>query len=381
MVEADIEELNFSHQHFGCVVATIDKYDEFSKKYEVEHQYYLKMLILNIAEQVINSRYKCIGVNMDNGEIAFLVNVDANQTDELHHGLEECFGKIQHEIAKVFDYTISVGMGNCYQDWGNIHLSYAEAMQALKMKLIKGHGSINVWNNNEYRHGYYYPTILEKYMLNQIETRNISAIVKTVKQLINEIKNKDGLSSDNVIQIFNQLVGNTVVKYLIDNDIDMSHIFGSNFNIYNELSKKETLDEIEQLLMYVYETMIKYLNRISSEDDENVYRIMDYLQKNYNQDIGIQDVADHVGLSYSYVRKIFKEKTGKSIVDFLNDMRINEAKDLLLHNDISIKELAISLGYNSDHTFSRIFKKLEGVTPGEYRNKFKSVLIEERAEA
>ena len=360
--------VDFPYEYFICVSMSIDKYDDFTEKYEVVWQYYLKMIIISIAEQVFGSICKCTGINMDNGEMALILNLDDMPTDEIKNEILECFYKIQKETAKIFNYTISIGMGRCYKDIFEISTSYIEATQALKLKLIYGYGSVILWNKDLEKHKYYFPTTAEKYLLNQVKTENINAVEKTVKHLVTELKSKIGLSSDNVRQIFNQLVGRTVIKYLTDLNIDMSHIFGSNFNIYNELSKKETLEDIEQWLINIYKKMFNYLNKYKSDDDK-INKIMNYIQINYRKDIGIQDIADYVGLSYSHVRKVFKDKIGKNIGDVINSLRMNEAKDLLVRTEISIKDLALSLGYNSDQTFSRVFKKLEGITPGEYKTK------------
>lgn len=360
--------IDFPYEYFICVAMSIDKYDEFTKKYEVKRQYYLKMIIISIAEQVFGPNCKCTGVNMDNEEMALILNLEEALTDEGLNQIRECFYKIQKETAKIFDYTISIGMGRCYKDIFEISTSYMEATQALKLKLIYGYESVILWNEDLEKHKYYFPATTEKYLLNQVKTGNINAVEKTVKRLVAELKSKIGLSSDNVRQIFNQLVGDTVIKYLTDSDIDMSHIFGSNFNIYNELSKKETLEDIEQWLVDIYKKMFDYLNRHVSDDDK-INKIMGYIQMNYKKDIGIQDIADYVGLSYSHVRKVFKDKIGKNIGDVINSLRMNEAKDLLVRTEISIKDIALSLGYNSDQTFTRVFKKIEGITPGEYRTK------------
>lgn len=350
----------------------IDQYDDFINVYDVKRQYYLKILILNIAQQVISPHYKCAGVNMDNGELALIINVDCIHIKELQNQLRELFKIIQKETAKIFDYTISIGIGRCYKGLIEIPTSYMDATQALKMKLISGHGSIIIWNKDFEKHKYYYPANIEKYILNQIETGNVSAVEESVNRLIDELMSKTGLSSDNVKQIFNQLVGATVIKYLTDANIDMSHVFGSSFNIYNELSKKETLEDIKQWLSSIYKIMIEYVVRQKSDTDNNIIKIMDFIQENYKKDIGIQDIADYIGISYSHVRKIFKKNTGKNISDFINGLRIQESKNLLVNTDICIKDLAASIGYNSDQTFNRIFKKIEGVTPGEFREKAKN---------
>src|SRR5690606_22502408 len=108
-------KFDFQHEYFVCVAILIDRYDDFVKKYPVDRQYYLKMLIINISEQIINSHFKCIGVNMDMGEIGLIINVDSSQISNLNDVLRNCIKKIQSETAMIFDYTISIGVGRCYK--------------------------------------------------------------------------------------------------------------------------------------------------------------------------------------------------------------------------------------------------------------------------
>ena len=87
------------------------------------------------------------------------------------------------------------------------------------------------------------------------------------------------------------------------------------------------MDDIEKWLINIYKTMIEYLCRNRNTGDDNVNKIIDFIHKNYKADIGIMDIADYLGLSYSHVRKIFKDKTGSNIVDYINKLRISEAKN------------------------------------------------------
>ncbi|MBM7582056.1 AraC-like DNA-binding protein [Caldicoprobacter guelmensis] len=361
-----IEEY-FKYGHFICVSVMIDKYYEFANKYEVERQYYLKMLIINIVKQIIGMDYLCEGVNLDGGEIAFIINISDDHVYKIYEDLRRYFHEIQNEIGKILDFTVSVGIGRCYEGISKIHVSYMEAKQALKWRLVLGYGSIVLWNEEFGNYSYYYPYTIEKSILNQLESRDIDRIERTVAELMSELKEKQDISCDNILLVINQLVGNTIVKYLTELKLDMNDVFGHDFNIYSELSRKETLDEIEAWLVKMYRAIIDFLIAYEEEEDETVRKIVDFIERNYKKDIGIQEVASFVGLSYSHVRKVFKSRIGENIVEFINKLRIEEAKKLLLNTELPVREIALIVGYNSDQTFARIFKKVEGVTPGEYR--------------
>ena len=98
------------------------------------------------------------------------------------------------------------------------------------------------------------------------------------------------------------------------------------------------------------------------------YTLVNYVQENFRDNsLTLESLASHFGLSYTYVSKIFKEETGFSFLAYLTQFRFQYIKAQLLTTDIPIKEIAASAGYNDLTNFTRKFKSMEGVTPGEYR--------------
>lgn len=93
-----------------------------------------------------------------------------------------------------------------------------------------------------------------------------------------------------------------------------------------------------------------------------------YTQQNYTQDITLARVAQNASMSTAYFSTLFHNETGSSFVDYLNHVRIERAKELLTDSSIRIYEIADRVGYQSSNYFNRVFKKLVGVTPVEYRN-------------
>ena len=92
-----------------------------------------------------------------------------------------------------------------------------------------------------------------------------------------------------------------------------------------------------------------------------------YIEENYNRDICLDDISRIVDISPYYFSKLFKEETGENFIDYLTNLRIEKAKDLLMHSGMNIKNICVDTGYSDPNYFSRIFKKQVGVTPTEYR--------------
>ncbi|WP_041741769.1 helix-turn-helix domain-containing protein [Caldicellulosiruptor kronotskyensis] len=81
----------------------------------------------------------------------------------------------------------------------------------------------------------------------------------------------------------------------------------------------------------------------------------------------LSDIAEVCGISPNYFCKIFKEETGKSFVDFLNELRINKAKELLLSTNLKSYEVAEKVGFSDYKYFSMIFKKYTGLSPRKFK--------------
>lgn len=98
--------------------------------------------------------------------------------------------------------------------------------------------------------------------------------------------------------------------------------------------------------------------------------IMDYVQQHYASDLYLERIAQEMGLSVKYISKVFKEKIGRNLSDYINEVRIQHVKDMLVNTNMSIASISDAVGIYSRSTFVRLFRKYEGVTPSEYRELF-----------
>lgn len=122
-------------------------------------------------------------------------------------------------------------------------------------------------------------------------------------------------------------------------------------------------------LMYSLERNNELSKQSKHIDQVNHARLL--IRQSLEDDLTIQQIADKLGISYSSLRKLFKEFTGVSPALYQQDLRLQRAKELLTTTDMSIKELAYQLRFESPDYFSTKFKNKTGQTPSEYRDQMK----------
>ena len=103
-----------------------------------------------------------------------------------------------------------------------------------------------------------------------------------------------------------------------------------------------------------------------------VSQAIEYMEKNYQKPLTLTILANVVSLNYTYFSNMFKSKTGISVTAHLQNLRIQKAKEMLVSTNDRIREVAHKAGFTDERYFEKLFKRYEGMTPSEYREKLRS---------
>lgn len=157
----------------------------------------------------------------------------------------------------------------------------------------------------------------------------------------------------------------------------MQEIRDTVINNYDEYSDNESLrDMIEQTsdvdeLIYVFETCVSNITKNMKQVNltnisKHIQMAIDYINENYRKKLSLEDIAQYINLSVVHTSRLFKKETGKTVLDYISEVKLTKAKQMLDTGKYKVYEVADELGFNNAHYFSTLFKKFTGSTPSEY---------------
>lgn len=165
------------------------------------------------------------------------------------------------------------------------------------------------------------------------------------------------------------VVAKIVVSAAIPGGIDPDRAYQLSDLYMMECEQMQSIEEVHRLQ---YVMLMDFCQRCGAAQlpqgvSEEIFRCMNYIQSHTNEAIGIEDVAEQIHRSSSYMMRRFKAELGMSVGEYITKCKLEEACDLLTYGNHSLAEISAYLGYSSQSYFQNVFKKQYGLTPMQYR--------------
>ncbi len=144
----------------------------------------------------------------------------------------------------------------------------------------------------------------------------------------------------------------------------------------NHINKSTACKDITQILIYRNHAIEELARRVREQKGRRhvssyTEQCKDYVYRHFREKIYLEEVADTLGISASYLSRLFKKETGKGLQDFINDVRVEKAANLLIYSEETLLEIAEYVNFPSQSYFGRVFKHKMQMTPKQYRELYK----------
>ena len=351
---------------FIMIILKIDRYSDFIKQFdqtqlsEIRHQF--NMLVYEYLSDV--SIYDCI--NFDNDQTILLVSM--KEPDLRKTILVNLIREIQRTTSEKHSLSISAAISDSSANITNIKMIYTNTLNLLQYRIVYG-----------------YSCILTSDLLDEVKIENIIFHTNLVKSLVDSIKSE---SRENVKKYHKEFFAYITpyspenirygLSYLSVNVFDVLHVIENNsttvFNVSfmdfnNRINTFETLEEISQCFLSLYEQIILTIEENRESKSDLIFNtVKKHITANYtDRNLSLTSVAEVLNMNPVYLGKQFKNTNFKSISEYINEVRMAKAVDLMQGSSYTIDEILEKVGWESKKYFFAVFKKHYGVTPNEYR--------------
>lgn len=165
-----------------------------------------------------------------------------------------------------------------------------------------------------------------------------------------------------------------LTRYAIEGGVEETCCYALSDVILQELSITTDIDEMNLLYDAAREEFLRLIKKAKEEKkDGNLYveSVKDFVAKNVFNKITLEEISDYIGVHPVYLSRLFKNQTGKSITAYISEKKIEAACTMLKFSDDSISMIAEVLCLAPQSNFTRIFTKVMGISPAQYRREFK----------
>lgn len=255
-----------------------------------------------------------------------------------------------------------IGMSDIYTDFRQCKKAFGEACKARNFAYIKGSSIVLYEEMPTQREDDTDWDRVTKQFVERFATENTESILKQYTGMFFEIKHRN-VSPDYFIIAVTKLSREVLSKYghlLPDYMRHQAKLSPMHFFIVDEYMKiqSEWFKNIKEVIQ----------QRFGENQNQNrIKEAEQYIRENYSRDINMATVSNYVSMNYSLFSIMFKEYTGTNFVNYLKNIRIEAAKELLLETDEKIQDISRQVGYDNEKHFMKTFKSICGVSPSDYR--------------
>ena len=375
-------KLRLKGDYYLCCSILIDNFKIIKERYEDNDLREFIGSVVNAVYQVLETVNTGEVISLSSEEYGIIFAFESLVESNINKKLEKILSKIRSALLNFLNIEVTIGISEVNKDIKKIKPLLEEGQRNAHLRFIYGKGK-NIYPKDEEE-----VNNIKKNKNNNITQQIIAEMTKgngilealdsldeekCIEEMKKIFKMKELSFTGNIESFYKyylEIILIIIQHVIKDEGNNCKGIIGEDIDLYTEIRKFDTIAEIEEWIMKLLKTLISSLKKMNTRESKAIKQAKDFIQKNYGAKITLDMVSKEVGFSKTYFSKIFTEETGENFTTYLTNVRIEKAKELLTKTEMRIYEVCEHTGYSNIEHFSRTFKKLVGVSPIQYKNKY-----------
>lgn len=331
----------------------------------------LRFFAYKMAEEMGGQSFKVLMWNTESRDIVMIANAFVPMEEEVFKAqLESAIHSIVDQINSYLKITITAVIGHPVQDVRHIPDSWNRVGNFMESKRYGGGCHVlKCWDQDDETP--FFADMLEvsrgrkDALLQAVKSNDIRQIDEELERTKLFLESLDGYPMMFVQQLLIDFVMSAAYALMeMGSKLQVEKVFAEMH------LAMQRIESIEEAVAWFRSKLSYWLETMEEERADHtglMPHVLEYVNANYDREISLGGIAAELQLSIAYLSRLFKKSTGKNFMDYLIDLRIERAKQMLTDSPETVQRIGEKVGYINTQSFIRIFKKNVGVTPGQYR--------------
>ena len=359
------------HRPGVMILFKIDHYSSFCAKFNRSDRTLMKYAVINIAYELLSPVFPCEVADTGDDHVTVFMNAESGRDHaEMAQKLAKPLMRIQDSAMEYCSLSMSCVVSDPFRSFQDAPAVFEELQELAHYRMKYGHRILLFSKELISDPGTDEP--LDPQLLRQLMEAVKEAKIEAIEQVFRQIM--AGLRRCNYNRIMlnlSQLTW-TLFTLLSEMEKNTTAAFGTDFSTFDlRLKSLETLDEIEQTFQSFFRQMVQEVAKNRNGKNRSIVdHAVKFIDRHYmDPALSTNGIADMYHLTPAYLNKLFRTHLSRSVSEYLTEVRLDKAKQLLGGTDLTIDQIIERIGWTNKKYFFTVFKKRYGATPMEYRLK------------